>query len=723
MSAAPMSAEDLLFELFTEELPPRTLLALSNALTEGIRKGLDAAGIAHGELHSFATPRRLAVVVDALALHQPDRRVERRGPPLANSFDAKGAPTQAAVAFARGCGVPVSELEHLKTDKGAWLQFRGTERGAATASLLGDIVKQAIAALPIAKRMRWGANTAEFVRPVHGVVLLHGEHVVPAEVLGLQAGRVTFGHRFHAPQPISLKSAKDYANVLRSAKVVADFAARRELIRAGVTAAAAAEGAGGDGPGVGSAGSGGSRIGDAGASNARGGAGGSALIDDALLDEVTALVEWPVPVAGRFESRFLRLPREVVIATVQDHQRYFPIEAADGQLTGGFVTVSNIESRDPPKVREGNERVVRPRLTDAEFFWQQDRKLPLEAHAAKLGGVIFQAKLGSYADKTLRVQSLAQFIGGRIGAGGDVPRAASLAKADLMTAMVGEFPELQGTMGRYYAEAEGLAPELALALEEHYRPRYAGDALPTTKTGQALALADKLDTLVGIFAIEQRPTGAKDPFGLRRATVGVLRILLEGRLDLDLFELLAEAAAAQPVQRAGVVDEVYQFIVERLRGMLIEEAGVTAEMLDAVLATRPCSPLDAVTRLQALKEFLLLPDAGTLAAINKRIVNILKKAPPSSGAAVDAGALTEPAERELHKVLGGLRGPVKSATDERRYADSLRLLVSLRAPVDDFFERIMVMDEDLKRRNNRLALLREVSLLLGGVADLSRLPG
>jgi len=362
-------------------------------------------------------------------------------------------------------------------------------------------------------------------------------------------------------------------------------------------------------------------------------------------------------------------------------------------------------------------------LTDAAFFWQQDRKIPLEAHAAKLSGVIFQAKLGTYAEKTLRVKTLAQFIGSRIGAGGDVPAAALLAKADLMTAMVGEFPELQGTMGRYYAEAEGLPAELALALEEHYRPRHAGDALPTTKTGQALALADKIDTLVGIFAIEQRPTGAKDPFGLRRAAVGVLRILLEGRLDLDLIDLLAEAAAVQPVQRAGVVDEVYDFMLERLRGMLQEEAGVSAEMLDAVLSTRPRSPLDAVTRLAALKEFLLLPEAGTLAAINKRIANILKKAQPGSGVAVDAADLTEPAERELHRVLGDLRGPVKRATEERRYADSLRRLVSLRTPVDDFFEHIMVMDENLGRRNNRLALLREVSVLLGGVADLSRLPG
>src|SRR6202020_2026337 len=360
----------------------------------------------------------------------------------------------------------------------------------------------------------------EFVRPVHSVVLLYGDEVVPIELLGLQSGRITSGHRFHHLKPISLKRAKGYEATLRRAKVIADFAKRREVIRSGVVAAAAQ-------------------------------VGGSALIDDALLDEVTALVEWPVPLTGQFEQRFLSLPREVVIATVQDHQRYFAVQGPDGKLSGWFVTVSNIESRDPSKIREGNERVVRPRLSDAAFFWEQDRKMSLEAHAARLSGVTFQTKLGTYADKTLRVKALAQSIGRRIGAGADVARAAELAKADLMTAMVGEFPELQGTMGRYYAQAQGEPEELALAIEEHYRPRYAGDSLPTTKTGQAVALADKIDTLVGIFAIEQRPTGAKDPFGLRRAALGLLRILLEGRLELDLFEVLSEAAGAQPVQRAG----------------------------------------------------------------------------------------------------------------------------------------------------------------------------
>ena len=689
-----MIAHDFLFELGTEELPPRTLLGLSNALTDGVLKGLDAAGIAHGKVRGFATPRRLAVHVQRLAEHQPDKQVERRGPPFANSFDAQGAPSQAAIAFAKNCGVPVTDLTELKTDKGAWLAFRGTERGASTASLLGDIVNQAVAALPMPARMRWGTGTVEFVRPVHSVVLLYGETVVPADVLGLRAGRVTHGHRFHAPRPVVLKSAQGYEGRLRRVKVIADFAKRRELIRTGVAAAAAstADGA-------------------------------TALIENALLDEVTALVEWPVPIAGQFERRFLSLPREVVIATIQDHQRYFAVEGADGRLSGWFVTVSNLESRDASKVREGNERVVRPRLSDAAFFWEQDCKISLEAHAARLGGVIFQAKLGTYADKTRRVKALAQSIGGRIGGGDYVAQAAELAKADLMTAMVGEFPELQGIMGRHYAEAQGYPKELTLALEEHYRPRYAGDALPTTKTGQTLALADKIDTLVGIFAIEQRPTGAKDPFGLRRAALGMLRILLEGRLELDLFELLGEAAAAQPVQRAGVIDEVYDFIAERLRGLLLEETGTTTEMLDAVFANRPRSPLDAVTRVQALKEFLLLPEAGILAAINKRIANILKKTSLGSDVAVNADALTEDAERQLHRVLGELRVPVEDAATQRRYAQSLKALVALRAPVAEFFESIMVMDANIERRNNRLALLRDVQRLLGGVADLSRLSG
>jgi glycyl-tRNA synthetase beta chain len=687
-----MGARDLLFELATEELPPRALFGLSSALKEGIAKGLEAAGITHREVRGFATPRRLAVLVSACAEAAPDRTVERRGPPVASAFDAAGAPTQAAIAFARNVGVEITALERLVTDKGAWLVFRGVERGAATTSLVGGIINQAVAGLPIPRRMRWGTRSAEFVRPVHGVVLLFGEEVVPIEVLGFTAGRITHGHRFLKPRPIELRSAKSYERRLLGAKVIADFAARRARIQLGVEAAAAT-------------------------------AGGRALIEEALLDEVTALVEWPVPIAGRFDPRFLDLPREVVIATIQDHQRYFPIEGADGKLTGGFVTVANIESRDPAKVREGNERVVRPRLRDAMFFWEQDRSVPLELRAKELSGVTFQAKLGSYAQKSERVRALASLIGERIGAGDLVARAALLAKADLMTQMVGEFPELQGVMGRYYAEAEGLPAEVARAIEEHYRPRFAGDALPETRTGQALALADKLDTIAGIFAIEQRPSGTKDPFGLRRAALGVLRILLECRLDLDLSALIDAAAAAQPVQRPATAAEVLEFIAERLRGVFLERgAGISAEMVDAVLAARPPSPLDAEARLLALKEFLELPAAQVLAAINKRITHLLRKA-PVGGAGVDAALLTDAAERELHAAVGTLASTVDAAVAARRYTESLEGLIALAAPVDAFFEHTLVMAEDPALRANRLALLREVHRLLGGVADLSRLPG
>jgi glycyl-tRNA synthetase beta chain len=688
-----MAAHDLLFELLTEELPPRALAAMSTALTDAIVKGIDEAGVPHSGVRSFATPRRLAVLVALCADRAPDRRVERRGPPLDRSFDSSGAPTQAATAFAKSCGVPLTKLERLTTEKGSWLVYRALERGAATTSLLGAIVKAAVAAIPIAKRMRWGAHSAEFVRPVRGVVLLYGEKIVPCEILGVEAGRITSGHRFHAPRPLALKSASVYEARLLRAKVVADFSVRRDLIRSGVLTAAAKTG-------------------------------GEALIDDALLDEVTALVEWPVPIAGQFEARFLKLPREVVIATVQGHQRYFPVEGTDGNLSGWFVTVSNLKSRNPSTVREGNERVVRPRLSDAAFFWDQDRKLKLEEHAAKLADVTFQAKLGSYADKGRRVKMLAESIGQRIGAGPDVARAAELAKADLMTAMVGEFPELQGTMGRHYCAAQGEPQQVCIAIEEQYLPRFAGDLLPGTLVGCALALADKIDTLVGAFAIDQKPTGTKDPFGLRRAGLGVLRIVLEARFDLDLLDLLGMAAMAQPVRKAGIADEVFDFLTERLRGLFLERhAGASAEMIDAVLAGRPHSPVDAEMRLQALMEFSQLADAPVLTAINKRIANILRKAQFENPVSVDVASLTEDAESLLYRVLTEVSSAVLVATAARHYSESLRLLIGLRGAVADFFERVMVMDENQVKRNNRLALLRDVQLLLGGVADLSRLPG
>jgi glycyl-tRNA synthetase beta chain len=688
-----MSARDLLFELLCEELPPLALPGLAAALAGNIVKGLDAALIPHGAARGFATPRRLGVIVARCADRAPDREVERRGPPLSQSFDAAGHPTQAALAFARSCGVAVADLPTLKTDKGAWLAFRGIENGAMTKALLPAIVSQAVASLPSPKRMRWGAGSVEFVRPVHGVVLLLGNELIECEVLGIAAGRTTFGHRFHSVRSINLRSARSYEATLLRAKVIADFSSRREAIRSGVSALAAQSG-------------------------------GRALIGAELLDEVTALVEWPVPIAGRFEQRFLTLPREVVIATVQDHQRYFPVEQPGGALSNEFITVSNIESRDPAKVREGNERVVRPRLSDAAFFWDQDRKLTLDQHAARLSGVTFQAKLGTYADKSARVKTLAAWIGTRIGAGPLVERAATLAKADLMTAMVGEFPELQGTMGRYYAAAQGESAELCQALEEQYLPRFGGDRLPASKLGQALGLADKIDTLVGIFAIEQRPTGTKDPFALRRAALGILRILLENGLDLDLAKLLALAAGAQPVLRPAAADEAYLFILERLRSLVLErQDGTTPEMLDAVYAVLPASPLDAQARLHALRGFLLLPDAAVLAAANKRIANLLKKAPPDATSAVHPGHFVLDAERHLHAAHAAMFPAVDAALKARQYAEALRLLAGLRAPIDTFFDQVMVMDEDPQTRNNRLALLRAIHADFAAVADLSRLPG
>lgn len=702
-----MAGSDFLFELGVEEMPPKALETLSEALCQHLVKSIDEAGIPHGEVRRFATPRRLAVRVADLADRQPDRTVERRGPPLSAAFDAAGAPTQAALAFARGCGVAVDALERWKTDKGAWLRYSGMERGAETTSLLPGFVTAALAALPIPKRMRWGANTAEFVRPVHWVVMLYGESVVPAQVLGLSTNRITYGHRFHAPKPITLARPADYEAALEKAKVIADAVRRREIIRTRVTRLAA-----------------GLSMLDAPASQLSAPAPYEALIDEELLAEVTALVEWPVPIAGRFEERFLALPREVVISTVQHHQRYFPVQTRDGRLTQHFITVSNIKSRDPEQVRLGNERVVRPRLSDAAFFWEQDRRHSLAERATQLERVTFQTRLGSYAQKTQRVVELSRELASALDAGEAAVEAARLCKADLLSAMVNEFPELQGTMGRYYAQAEGLPSEVALALEEQYWPRFAADRLPGSRAGRALALADRIDTLTGIFAIDQKPTGAKDPFGLRRAALGILRILLDAGLDIDLTRLLATAAARQPVQREAAAREAHAFLMDRLRGLYAErDPSITGEMLDAVLAADSRSPVDIDARLSALRDFLKLPDAPNLAAANKRIGNLLRKAEVPDGVRAETSLFTEEAERALHAAIERVRGPVLEAIAGKRYREALTTLTTLRGSVDAFFDSVMVMDENAALRNNRLELLKELSTLIGGVADLGRLPG
>ncbi len=692
--------KDFLVELGTEELPPLALPELEKAFAAGIRAGLAEASLPHGELRSFATPRRLAVLVRDLAALQPAQTLKLKGPPVSAAIGKDGKPTIAATRFAEKCGVDVGALGRITEGKGEFLFFEGSKPGLTTASLLPAIVQKSLDALPIPKRMRWGSSSAEFVRPVHWLVMLLGTEVVATRILDTEAGRTTRGHRFMAPGDLTLKLPAGYEAVLRDeGKVVADFAARRALIREQVAAA-------------------GKQL------------GGAALLDDALLDEVTALVEWPSAIAGDFETRFLELPREVLISTLQEHQRYFPVEGAGGRLLPHFITVSNIESREPAKVRAGNERVVRPRLSDAAFFWSQDRRQPLAALRAGLDAVTFQAKLGSVGDKVRRVSTLAGEIALLIDADrAQTVRAAELAKCDLLSAMVGEFPELQGIMGRYYAAADGEPAEVATAIDEHYLPRGAGGALPNTGAGIAVALADKLDTLAGIFSIGQKPSGTKDPFGLRRAAIGSLRILVEKKLDLDLRALSARAVQLQPVANPTVDAELWDYIVERLRAYLLDAAnagaipGVTTEMFDAVRAGNPVSPVDFGARLAALVRFLGLPEAASLTAANKRIANILRKAGDEGTTSVDVALLAEPAEKALHEALAGIVADVDRALAKRDYGAALGKLATLRATVDVFFDDVMVNAEDPDLKRNRLALLAQLRHHFTRIADLSCLPG
>ena len=707
---------DFLVELGTEELPPKALLALSTAFRDLLVARIDAAGLAHGAVQAFATPRRLAVRVKRLLLTAPDQKLQRRGPPVSAAFDAQGQPTRAGLAFAQSCGVDPAALGRERDAKNTeYLSFSGTKPGAAARDLLPGFVGEALDQLPIPKRMRWGTSEAQFVRPVHWLVLLLGRDVIPARLLDTDAGNLTRGHRFMAPKALRITSPATYERTLeKRGRVLADFAQRRELIRAGVTALAEQQG-------------------------------GRALLSDALLDEVTALVEWPVPLAGRFEDRFLALPRELLVSVLQDHQRYFPVAGPTGALLPWFITVSNIESRDPAVVRAGNERVVRPRLSDAAFFWDQDRRSPLAARALQLDTVTFQAQLGSIGDKQRRIEPLARAIAARID--GDealAARAAQLAKCDLVTNLVGEFPELQGLMGGYYANADGESAEVASAIAEHYQPRGLGDQLPATRTGLAVALADRLDTLTGIFAIGQKPSGTKDPFALRRAAIGVLRMIGEKHLPLDLVSLIDTALRQHTVfeqpapagktwpSREQVATDVYDYVMERLRASLLEPAdgaaalpGMSTEAFDAVLATRPRSPLDFEARLQALLAFLALPEAASLTAANKRIANLLKKsAGAESGTTqIDTALLRVDAERALHAAVLAAEHAVPGRIAVGDYATALTELARLRPAVDAFFDDVMVMDPDTALRANRLALLSKLHSLFAGIADLSRLPG
>jgi glycyl-tRNA synthetase beta chain len=690
------TSPDLLVEIGTEELPPKALLALSQALGSELHNALAQAQLLEddqADYRNFASPRRLAVRIPGVRRRQPDQDLERRGPAIQAAFDETGAPTRAAQGFATSCGVSVDKLQRVKTDKGEWLVHRHREPGRAAATLIPDLLRQALGRLPIPRHMHWGDLDAEFVRPVHWLVLLHGDRVIPAELLSVHSGRESRGHRFHHPRGLRLKNAREYEGVLKkSGFVMADFNERRDRIRAGVMRLAAKEG-------------------------------GRAHIEEDLLDEVASLVEWPEPILGRFDAEYLDVPHEALVSTMQANQKYFPVVDSKNRLLPCFLTVSNIRSRRKAVVRQGNERVLRARFADAQFFWNTDRKQKLESRVVALKDVVFHVRLGSVYDKSERITRLASIIAEQLGGDrAEAERAAVLSKADLLSGMVGEFPELQGIMGRYYALHDGEPRAVAEAIEEHYWPRFAGDLVAPSTAGRALAIADRLDTLTGIFAVGEIPTGEKDPFALRRAALGALRTMIEGRLDLDLRALLDEALRAHQglPKSAEAAEQVYEFMMERLRAYYAD-AGVRHDVFESVRVCNPSKPFDFGLRVTAVMAFLKMKEAASLTAANKRIRNILKQGEQLEWDHVSEVLLQEPAEKVLAAKVKALREELAPLFDGGDYTTAMKKLAALRPQVDDFFDSVMVMVEEEAVRDNRLALLSGLGELFLRVADLSKL--
>lgn len=688
-----MSA-DFLVELGTEELPPKALKKLSAAFSSAIVKGLKEQELEFAGVKSYATPRRLALVVEQLADQTPVKEVVAWGPPAKIAFDADGNPSKAAEAFARKNGIEVSALKTENDGKADKLCHRANAGGVATTELLGDIVNASVSALPIAKRMRWGASRTEFVRPAHWLIMLFGNEIVDAEVLGIKANRLTRGHRFHYNQTLLIDSAASYAEQLRQpGHIIADYDERQALVKQQVEAEAIA-------------------------------VGGTAVIDPDLLDEVTSLVEWPVALTGRFEERFLDVPAEALISSMKEHQKYFHVVDSDDNLKPNFITVANIISKDPAQVIDGNERVIRPRLADAAFFFETDKKSNLSAMRERLQKIVFQAQLGTIFDKTERVSSLAGKIAAKVGANSEyAERAGTLCKSDLVSEMVCEFDKMQGLAGTYYARNDGEAEEVALALGEQYLPKFAGDKLPATQTGTLLALADRLDTIVGIFGIGQKPTGSKDPFALRRASLAVLRLLVEKELDLDLADLLALAASGHGsnIESADkAVSESLAYMLERFRAWYLDEK-IAAEVFQAVSAKQLTTPLDINKRVHAVNEFTQLPEAQALAAANKRVSNILGKLEGEVSSDLDSAILQEDAEKALAELVAAKAEEVAPLFASRQYSQALAALASLQSTVDKFFDDVMVMCDDEALRANRLALLTQLRGLFLEAADISLL--
>ncbi|NPU90467.1 MAG: glycine--tRNA ligase subunit beta [Gammaproteobacteria bacterium] len=680
-----MNHLDFLVELGTEELPPKALKTLAESFRDGIVKGLDAAGLSHTGAQFFAAPRRLAVRVKSLATRQPDRTVAIDGPPKKAAFDASGNPTPAALGFAKKNGVELSDID----TSGERLRYVKEVKGSDAKQLLPAIVSSSLDQLPIPKRMRWGASRVEFVRPTQWLVMLLGDEVVDCEILAQKAGRESRGHRFHHPESVRISSPAAYPEDLRAGWVIADFSERRAQILQKVNELANAEN-------------------------------GRAIVPEALLDEVTALVEWPVPLVCSFEERFLAVPQEALISTMQDNQKYFCLLDAKGKLKNRFITVANIESSAPQHIVAGNEKVVRPRLTDAEFFFNQDKKSKLENRNERLKTVVFQAELGTQFEKAERTSKLAGFIAQQIG--GDIKnaeRAGLLCKCDLATEMVGEFPELQGIMGTYYARHDGEHDEVALALNEQYQPRFSGDVLPQTKTGQAVAIADKIDSLVGILGIGKHPTGDRDPFGLRRAALGVLRIIVGRELDLDLVQLAQHASAlfGTKLTNPNVEADFLSFMNGRYQAWFQEE-GISVDIVKAVQAVNPTRPLDFWRRAEAVRTFKAQPESAALAAANKRVGNILAKRESKDPLpSLNPALLQQGEEQALAQAVSTAQLSAVSGDYESR----LLALAALKEPVDAFFDKVMVNVDDVAVRNNRLALLAQLQQLFLAIADIGEL--
>ena len=685
-----MTTQNFLVEIGTEELPPKALKTLATSFADNVEAELNQAGLTFDKIEWFAAPRRLAVKVLNLATQQPSKEIEKRGPAVSAAFDAEGKPTKAAEGWARGCGITVEQAERIATDKGEWLVHRAKIEGQPTKNLLNDIVANALAKLPIPKPMRWADKTVQFIRPVHTVTMLLGDELIEGEILGVASARTIRGHRFLGEKEFEIQHADQYPQLLREkGSVIADFNERKAEILAKSQAKATA-------------------------------LGGVADIEESLLEEVTSLVEYPNVLAAKFEERFLAVPAEALVYTMKGDQKYFPIYDKDGKLLPHFIFVSNINPEDPTAIIEGNEKVVRPRLTDAEFFFKTDLKQKLVDRLPRLETVLFQQQLGTLKDKTDRIEQLAGEIAKQIGADeAKAKRAGLLSKCDLMTNMVFEFTDTQGVMGMHYARHDGEDEEVAVALNEQYMPRFAGDELPKSLVASAVALADKFDTLTGIFGIGQAPKGSADPFALRRAALGALRIIVEKNLPLDLEDLVKKSAAlfGDKLTNQNVVADVVDFMLGRFRAWYQDE-GIAVDVIQAVLARRPTRPADFDARVRAVSHFRTLDSAEALAAANKRVSNILAKADAAIGE-INLTACVEPAEKALAEAVLALRTEVQPLIAQGDYTAVLDKLANLRAPVDSFFDNVMVNAEDPALRQNRLAILNTLQGLFLQVADIS----